>query len=607
MYSRMNKNRVTFGKVFWPSLIAGIFICVIGAIIFSVVLGNWANSFNDLQNKKAVTILPNTVLHMQLNGEIGERSKKELNPVDFKMNETIGVADILSGFEWAASNENIKGVFMEIDGLSAGYSTLKEIRKAIDKFEKSGKFVIAYNAGEVITLKEYYLSSAANKVYGFPSSNMEFIGLGAETVFFKNMLRKLRIETEVIRGKNNDFKSAVEPFFRDRMSDSSEYQMEELLNNNWAEIKMDIATARKVKIEDLDLWADEFRIRDAEDAAELMLLDGVKYRDEIMAMLAKKSGNKMDKLEDRLVSFTKYCSEEAYENQLLTKNDNPSVAVVLAEGGISVDGDGMTSKDICKLLREARANESVKTVVFRVNSPGGSALASDAIWREVKLTDKVKPVIVSMGDVAASGGYYISAPATAIFAEANTITGSIGVFGVIPYTGRMFETKIGLNFDRVSTNKHEVMTTNRKLTREEKAITQEEVDKIYMQFMQRVADGRGMTVEEVNNIARGRVWSGIDAKKVGLVDEIGGLSEAIAYAAKLQKIKEPKVLYYPLKKKNKFEAILQAIKDEDEEAELPEVEQTAIPEILTESLKTIKTLEEWQGIQMRMPLVVHFK
>lgn len=598
----MNKNRITFGKVFWPSLIAGILICLIGAFVFSTVIGSAISSLDDkFAASKEIVKDKNSVLHLKLSGAIGERSSSNFNPTSFEMEHKIGVSDIILGLQLAAEDPKIKGVFMELEGLNCGYASAKEIRKAIDQFETSGKFVVAYVGGEMVTTKEYYLSSAANKIYGFPSSNMEFIGLGSELTFFKNSLKKLNLEMEVIRGRDNDFKSAVEPFFRDRMSDSSEYQLTTLLQDLWKEIRFDISTARKVSPDSLDFYASNLSIRRASDAARLQLLDGVKYRDEVLAEVAKKSGNKVEE-DDYFVSFVKYAKEQVYNDQRIMKSSKPNIAVVLAEGGISVDGDEMTSKNICKLLREARNNKSVKTVVLRVNSPGGSALASDEIWREVQITNKTKPVIVSMGDVAASGGYYISTSAEKIFAEPNTITGSIGVFGVLPYTGKMFERKLGFNFDRVSTNEHDVFSTNRKLTKKEIAIIQEEVDKIYDEFLMRVAEGRHMTIEEVHAIARGRVWSGSDAKQIGLVDEIGGLTDAIAYAAKASKIKkeDQKVLYYPIKKKEKWQEFLELLEDQSEDSK-EVVTQIKVPEILKQQLKSVQYLESISGYQMRMP------
>ena len=285
---------------------------------------------------------------------------------------------------------------------------------------------------------------------------------------------------------------------------------------------------------------------------------------------------------------------------MLAKSASPNVAVILAEGDVSVDGDGLSSQQICKLFQEVRKNKTIKTVVFRVNSPGGSALASDEIWREVKLTNEKKKVIVSMGDVAASGGYYISAPATAIFAEPSTITGSIGVFGMIPYTGKMLQNKLGMTFDRAATNQHSVMTTNRKLTPEEYLLVQAEVDDIYDQFLSRVAEGRGMTKERVNEIARGRVWTGRDALEIGLVDKLGGIQDAIAYAAKKANISSPKVLYYPLKKSDKWGELFEQF-EEEQANEIHVSQQGSMPQELVNYYNQLKSIESMSVMQMRMP------
>jgi protease-4 len=425
---------------------------------------------------------------------------------------------------------------------------------------------------------------------------MEVLGLGTELAFFKGTLDKLEVEVQVIRGSNNDFKSAVEPYFRSNMSDSSRVQIERYLTSMWEDIRTDIATDRKITIDELNMIADSAKIRRAEDAIDYKLLDGVKYRDEVIELVSKKVGLEED--EDlNLQSFEKYAKKKFYQNQLLTKNDKPNIAVILAEGAVSKDGEELTSKEICKLFQDVRKNKTIKTIVFRVNSPGGSALASDEIWREVQLTNKTKKVIVSMGDVAASGGYYIAAPAEAIFAEPTTVTGSIGVFGMIPYTGKMLENKLGISFDRAATNRHSVMTTNRKLDAEEYAMIQEEVDAIYDQFLSRVAEGRGMTKEKVNVIARGRVWTGRDALKIGLVDKLGGINDAIDYAAKKADIKEKKVLYYPLKKEDKLSEILEQLEEEEEF----EISSGQMPTELVQYYKQLKKIESMTGIQMRMP------
>jgi protease-4 len=328
------------------------------------------------------------------------------------------------------------------------------------------------------------------------------------------------------------------------------------------------------------------------------LIDGVKYRDEVVSLVQRKAGGKADMA--NLMAFEKYAKTKFKNDQLINggKSSGANVAVVVAEGGISVDGDEMTSVDVCRYFREIRASKSIKTVVFRINSPGGSALASEEIWREVALTAKTKKVIVSMGDVAASGGYYIATPATYIFAEPTTITGSIGVFGVIPYTGKMFEDNLGITFDRAQTNAHSILSTNRKLTEEELALVQQEVDDIYMQFKQRVADGRGMTKEEVEKLARGRVWTGVDAKQRGLVDELGGLSDAIAYACKKAGIKEAKIKYWPEVEEDPIAELLEKLSEQEDTKVL--VKQK-MPKAVTDLQTKLLQLDELTGMQMRLP------
>lgn len=590
----MTDRKVTFGRIFWPSFWAAIIVSILGLIIWLLVIGGIISSF---ETESGLSVKDKTILHMQLDGQIGEKGSSDFDPMTFSMNHISGLSDILHGLEAAKKDDKIKGVFIEIDNLSCGFATAKEIRDAINDFEESGKFVVAYNSGEVVSQKEYYIASAANENYGFHSSMMEFLGLGAELTFFKSALDKLDVEMQVIRGSDNDFKSAVEPFFRDDMSDSSRVQVERYMEGLWSDFRADIAKDRKVSAEELNRIAENALIQSVEDAVKYKLIDATKYRDEVIDILAEKV-KMADGKELELLSFAKYSKKRFYQDQVLMKEDKPNVAVILAEGGVAKSGDGLTSEEICKLFQDARENESVKTVVFRINSPGGSALASDEIWREVELTNKTKKVIVSMGDVAASGGYYIAAPATRIFADPNTITGSIGVFGVIPYTGAMMENKLGLTFDRASTNKHSIMTTNRKLTDEELSIIQKGVDDIYLQFKQRVAAGRGMTVEQVNVVGRGRVWTGRDALKIGLVDELGGLKDAIAYAVKEAGIKEEKVLYYPLVKEDKLGEILEQL-EESEDIKASATPQ--IPKSLVKYYNELKKLESYQGMQMRMP------
>ncbi len=592
------KRRGTFGRVFWPSLVANLVVTIIAFILFIVVVFGIIGSFSSGDEMKSVS--KNTILHLELKDAIAENSSSQFSPTSFSMDNKLGLSDILFGLKEAAKDKDIKGVFIEIQDLQCGYGTAREIRNAIKDFKKSGKWLIAYNGGEVITQKEYYVSSVVDDNYAFPTSMMEFLGLGAELMYFKNTLDKLDVEMQVIRGKNNDFKSAVEPFFRDSMSDSSRLQIETYLSSMWGDIRSDIAADRKVSVETLNDIAENSKIQRAEDAVGFKLLKATKYRDEIYDMLRKKVGVKAD--EDlKLFAFNDYAKDRFYDSQAkMIASKDANIAIVLAEGGVATDGEGVSSKKICEYFKKIRANDKIKTVVFRINSPGGSALASDEIWREVKLTNLTKKVIVSMGDVAASGGYYVAAPAYRIFAEPTTITGSIGVFGVIPYTGAMFENKLGITFDRAATNSHSVLTLNRKLTEAEFQIIQNEVDEIYQDFLERVAEGRKMTTEDVNKIARGRVWTGRDAMRIGLVDEMGGLNEALAFAIKNAKIKDAKILYYPEKKLSPFEKILASFGDDSEEAEMT-MKSNEIPKELLLYWERIKEIESFSGIQMRLP------
>lgn len=593
-------KRVTFGRIFWPSLVAILVASFITMILFFTVLGGVIGGLMGSSASKDVK--SGSVLHMTLEGQISENSSSKFDPMSMQMNSKIGLSDILYGLESAKNDNQVKGVFLELKNLQCGFATAREIRNAINDFEKSGKFVVSYNGGEVITQKEYYVSSAANENYGFPTSTMEFNGLGAELMFFKNTLDKLDVEMQVIRGNNNDFKSAVEPFFRTDMSDSSRVQIEKYLSSIWLDIRTDISKDRKVSVEELNDIAENLKIHRAEDAVAFNMLDGVKYKDEVLEIVAKKAGEKTIGEKD-LIAFEKYAQKGLINNQANIKNKNANVAVILAEGDVSVSGDGLSSDKICKYVREAREDNTIKTIVLRVNSPGGSALASDEIWREVQLANKTKKVIVSMGDVAASGGYYIASPADRIFAEPTTITGSIGVFGTIPFIGKMLENKLGLTFDRAQTNKHSVMSLNRKLTLEEFGIIQTEVDAIYAQFLNRVSEGRGISVEKVNEMARGRVWTGTDAKRIGLVDELGGIKDAINYAAKKAGIdkKDVTIRYWPAKKTDRLTEFLETIND-SESAEM--MTQNQMPENLIYYYEQLKKLESMQGIQMRMPFEI---
>ncbi len=583
----MSTPKVGFWRIFWPSLVASLILSVIGWIFWLIVFSSLLSSEEKIVNK--------SVLHMKLTDEVSEMSNTSFDQSSLSLNKQIGIADILHGLKQAKKDEEVKGVYLELGNVSMGYATAKEVRDGIADFQESGKFVVAFLNGEYISQKQYYIASVAKEIYGFPTSTVEFMGLGTEIMFLKGMFDKYGVEMQVVRGSGNDFKSFVEPYFRNNMSDSSRMQANRFLSSMWNDIRTEIGASRKISKVELNSIAENVKVTRMSDALKYKFIDGLKYADEVEALVAKKA--KLNDLSD-ILSFEKYAKKKfKLSQQSISSDGGASVAVIVGEGAITVDGDEMASKKICSYFREARNDNAIKVVVFRVNSGGGSALASEEIWREVMLTEKKKKVIVSMGDYAASGGYYISAPATTIFAENTTLTGSIGVFGVVPFTGDLFQKNFGITFDRVQTNKHSVLSMNKHLTEEEFNFIQSDVDKTYLNFKQRVAEGRGLTLEQVQRIARGRVWTGADAVKIGLVDKIGGFEDALQFAIKLANVKTPTIRYYPIYKEDKFGDALEAIIDE----ETTHIKSSKMPKLANELMEILKKIETWRGIQMRMP------
>lgn len=543
-------------------------------------------------------IQSSTILHLKLEGEIKENSSSELNPSNLEVNSSFGLSDLLYGFREAAKDPSVKGIYVELNSFNSGIANIQELRDALNNFKKSGKFIVAYHSGEYIPLKQYYLTSCLDENYGFPTSNFEFLGLSTEPTFFKNTLDKLGIEMQVIRGKQNDFKSAVEPFLYTKMSDSSRLQTNILLSNVWNFILSDISKDRNIPVSTLNNFAEKASIRNLTHAKKHGLIKDLKFKDEIIALLKKKINYKGDDLP--LHSFEKYSKDKFYLNQQLNSSSKKSIAVILTEGEISANGDELNAEKVAGYIRSAREDKSIATVVLRINSPGGSALASEILWREINLTNKSKKVIVSMGNVAASGGYYMACAADKIFAENTTITGSIGVFGLIPYTGGFLSDKLGITFDEVKTNTHSNLSINKKLTNEEIQLVQTEIDEIYNQFINKVAIGRKLSKEFVHTVARGRVWTGSDAKKIGLVDEIGGIEDAITYATTSSKLKNPQLKYWPKKIKEPFEEIIEGIQDIKENNSSIKTS-FRIPTNLLNTLHKIEKLQQSSGIQMKLP------
>ena len=592
----MSDQKVSFGKLFWPSFVAVMIAGLVSLFLFFLVLGGVIGSFGDF-GPEPLAIKNSTILQLNLTGELKDKSDESFDVASFQVDRTVGLPDLLYGIEKAKTDPKIKGIYLELGSLTCGLASAKELHDAIKDFQKSGKFAVAYLSGEYVSQTAYYISSAAKEVYGFPSTTMEFTGVGVQVMFFKNLLDNLNIEVDIVRGNNNDFKSAVEPFFRTNMSDSSRLQTQTFLGAMWRTMRNDISLNKGIDTAVIDNHVDSLHILDCESAYKAKFITGLRYRDEFMVLLKKKLNMGQDE-ELEIQSMEKYALKAFADRQLLVKRQRPNVAVILAEGDVVTSGEGLSSAKICKLFQKVRNDKNISVVVFRINSPGGSALASEEIWREVSMTQKKKKVIVSMGDVAASGGYYIATPAGRIFAEPTTITGSIGVFGMIPYTGKFMENKLGITFDRVRTNQHSLTSLNTKLTPEELAIIQAQVDKIYTQFLTRVSTGRKLKMEKVAIIARGRVWSGEDALRIGLVDELGGLSKAIAYACKGESA--PKVIYYPIAQKNTLSEIAEMIEQQQEDEENSVKMDVAIPVELKAIYARIKKIESMAGIQMRM-------
>ena len=597
----MNEDqKVPFSRVFWPALVAIVIALFLGMVFFLLVIGGIVGSFASF-GPEPYSVASGSVLKMTLSGTIQEKSNSEFNPSSFSLDESLGLPDILFAIDKAKSDDKIKGIYVDIENVNCGMSTMRSIRKALQSFrDDSKKFVVAYFQGESISQREYYLGSVANECYAFPTSSFYLTGLGSEAMFFKKLLDKLEVAVQVVRGENNDFKSAVEPFFLTQLSDSARLQNQRLMDGIWGELSMDMSKSRRISVDSMNLWINEMAVTNAQQALNKKMVDAVLYQDEVLQKIAEKV-SESDYNDIEWADFNDYAKNKFYENQILVQAQSPAVAVIVGEGEVSVNGEELSSEKICKLFRKVREDEDIKAVVFRINSPGGSALASEEIWREVKLTQQKKKVFISMGDVAASGGYYIATPAERIFAEPTTITGSIGVFGMIPYTGKMLENKLGITFDRVQTHQHSVISMNRKLTKEELAKVQVEVNAIYLQFLQRVADGRKLTTERVNQLARGRVWTGSDALSIGLVDQLATLPEVIEFAKKSIKSEDADVIYYPLIKEDKFGSWIKLLEEENDEEEYVKINRNRLPEALLDSYEQLRKFEHKVGIQMRMP------
>jgi protease-4 len=538
---------MTFWKTVWATLVGNIIASILGTLLTVAVI---AAVIGALASSEDVSMENESILKIKLENSFTERG---LDTPSFNLDgaeDRIALRDLERVLRFAKTDERIEGVYLNIGAIEAAPAMLLEIHNAILDFKSSGKWVIAYSEG--YSQAGYFLASAANEVYMYPTGTFDWHGLNAEVMFYKKLLDNLEIEAQVIRGPNNKFKSAVEPFIYDHMSDENRLQMATFIDDIWKVMCEKISAQRGVSVEELNAAATSLRFINNNTLLQSKLIDGLLYPDEIAAKMSarlKDKGKLEDdkKMDEEVISYNRYLDIVKLEDLV---SDVAQVAVVYAIGGIeSGKGDDETigSDRIAKALRDARLDEGIKAVVLRVNSPGGSALASDVIWREAELIKQSgKVFVVSMGDYAASGGYYIACGADRIFAQPNTITGSIGVFGIIPNLQNFLDHKLGITFDAYKTHEHaNMMTLTSPLDTVQKRAMQVMVSNIYNDFTSKVALGRNISQNYVDSIGQGRVWSGEDAQTIGLVDEMGGLREAVAYAAAKAGVSSNSILELP--------------------------------------------------------------
>ena len=582
--------------VYTLATVAGIFLAsIIFFIIFIGSLGAMMSS-----NKKDVNIKDNSVLVINTSTEIVDLPSDNIfssfDLMSMNTVKSVGLNEVLKNIQKAANDPKIKGIYIDAGSTPSGFASLYEVRDALEKFKKeSGKFVVAYS-NEGMTQMSYFFASVADEVYLNPAAQMSLQGMASQTPYYKKALDKLGVDVQVFR--HGKFKGAVEPYMLDKMSEENKEQISVYLNSIWKSILGKISSSRNISVDQLVYFSDNLSADYPEDALKNGLIDGILYADEFQDLLKEKLGVSSSKKINE-VKMSKYSRVPASKDKS-KKISRDKISIIYAEGEIVNENSysDIYGTKYAELIRKERKDSTVKAIVFRVNSPGGSAMMSDLIWREIKLTTEVKPVVVSMGNYAASGGYYISAPATKIFAEPVTITGSIGVYGMMPQAKELIENKLLLNFETVSTNKHSDMgSVVRPVTEEEKEYMQKGIEKVYSEFVNKVADGRRMTFEGVDEIAQGRVWSGADAIKIGLVDELGGLTDAINEAARLANIEN-----YRTKELPEEDSYSSFFKQLTEEAKVRMLKKE-LGEYYN-VFKSVQNIKNIDGVQARMPYTI---
>lgn len=581
-----------FWRVVFGSMLGFFFSMILISILYMVMLISMIGALSSASNE-SVNLKDNSVLQLNLNQSVAERVVETPFDKFSSYNAQIGLDDILAAIKHAATDPKIKGIYLNSATVSASPASVKEIHDALVQFKKYGKFIYAYS--DVLAQNGYYLASVADKIILNPAGSLDFKGYAFQIMFYKGLIDKLDVDVQILR--HGQFKSAVEPYMLDKMSEANREQLTVLSNSLWKVFVDDISAARKISVDSLNAIADNLLCATPEDALRLKMIDQLGYPDDMEKLLKSKLGVGEDD-DINFVTISKYRKSFKDDSKATDK-----IAVVYAVGEIS-DGKGDNSRGIysesfIKEFKKAYKDKDVKAIVLRVNSPGGSALASENIWREIENAKKAGKIIVtSMGDYAASGGYYISCNSNYIIAQPNTLTGSIGVFGMIPSFQNFLKNKLGITIDAVKTNQHSDYGTGlRPLDETELATIQTSIEQIYSTFTKRVADGRKMTVAQVDSIGQGRVWAGADAIKIGLVDKLGSIDDAIAKAAELAKISNYTLVYYP-KQKDWFTMLFS--KDDEVEAAL-----RAKLGRLYFTYEGLEQLMNQEGVQARMPMQVY--
>ncbi|MFD2571998.1 signal peptide peptidase SppA [Spirosoma soli] len=580
---------------------------IVGLLLFSFIgflllIGISAAVSSSSDSKTDVK--ENSVLKLDLDKPIQERSVDNpfsgFGPVD-GTGDAIGLVELKQALKEAKDDDNIKGIYLQTENPTAGWASLEEVRNALIDFKQSKKFVYTY--AERMTEKGYYLASVADKIYLNPTGDLEWNGLNAELTFFKGTLDKLGIKAEVFRV--GEFKSAIEPFIREDMSEPNKRQVSSFLSSINDHMLVRVAQSRGLRADSLKRYADNLTIQEPKDALRTKLITNVGYQDEVESLIKKQVGIE-EKKKINYISLSKYKGSEKDDESSEGSSRN-RIAVIIASGDINSgkgDDNSIGSETIAGEIRKARLDDKVKAIVLRVNSGGGDGTASDVMYREVELARKVKPVIGSMSDYAASGGYYMLMGCNKIVAEPNTITGSIGVFSLLFNTETFFKDKLGVTYDRVKTNANsDFPSATHEMTPFQKQVLQRGADRFYSIFTSKVAAGRKIPVDSVRAIAGGRVWTGTQGKAIGLVDQLGGLDDAVKLAAQAAKLKEGDYrLKYQPRKKEFFEQLMNSFGGGDDEAQIQAKLGDLAPYVTY--LKKLKTM---QGIQARLPFEIDIR